>query len=220
MAHKEVPDVVVGRLPLYLRTLKQLQEAGVQVISSADLANLLQLNSAQIRKDLSYFGEFGRQGVGYSVPELIRQLERILHVDQMWDMIVVGAGSLGQALVHYPGFETNGFRIVAVYDKDPAKIGRLLGHLKVRDVALMPDDVRRHGWRVGILAVPEEAAQEVADQMVDAGIQAILCYAPTVLRVPARVLVQYIDPVVHLQHMTYYLDRTRLVDRTPSNVRG
>ena len=201
-----VPDVVVGRLPLYLRTLKRLQAEGRTVISSAQLASLLHLNPAQIRKDLSMFGEFGRQGVGYEIPHLIAHLERILHVDRTWDMIVVGAGALGQALVNYPGFESNGFRIVAIYDNDPAKIGRPLGAFTVRDVAHMPDDVRVHGWRIGILAVPEQAAQEVADAMVEAGIRAILCYAPTVLSLPAEVQVQYIDPIVHLQHMTYYLD--------------
>ncbi len=206
MTDKHVPDVVVGRLPLYLRTLKQLQAEGRQVISSAQLAKLLHLNPAQIRKDLSMFGEFGRQGVGYTVAELISQLERILHVDRTWEMIVVGAGALGQALVNYPGFETNGFRIAAIYDNDPQKIGKTIGRFIIRDVQRMPQDVRAHGWRIGILAVPEAAAQGVAEQMAVAGIRAILCYAPTVLTLPDEVQVQYIDPIVHLQHMAFYLD--------------
>ncbi len=208
MTDKQVPDVVVGRLPLYLRTLKQLQTEGRRVISSAQLAKLLHLNPAQIRKDLSMFGEFGRQGVGYTIPDLIAQLERILHVDRTWEMIVVGAGALGQALVNYPGFEINGFRIAAIYDNDPAKIGKPIGRFIVRDVQYMPEDVRSHGWRIGILAVPEAAAQAVAEQMVSAGIRAILCYAPTVLTLPGNVQVQYIDPIVHLQHMAFYLEET------------
>ncbi len=207
MPEQRVPDVVISRLPLYLRTLKQLRAQGQSLISSHQLAEILNLTSAQIRKDLSMFGEFGKQGTGYSVPYLIEQLERILHVDQVWDMIVVGAGALGQALVNYPGFEANGFRIVAIYDNDPAKIGLHLGRLVVKDVATMPDDVRAHRWRIGILAVPEATAQSVAETMVDAGIRAILCYAPTILALPPEVRVQYIDPIVHLQHMSYYLER-------------
>jgi len=200
-----VPDVVVSRLPLYLRTLKQLQRAGVQLVSSKQLGEILDLTPAQIRKDLNWFGEFGQQGKGYDVSYLITQLERILHVDRVWDMIVVGAGALGLALLHYPEFEVNGFRIVALYDNDPAKIGRDLGGLTVRDVRHMPEDVRQHGWRIGVIAVPEHAAQDVANLMVEAGIQALLCYAPIILALPPHVQVQYIDPIVHLQHMTYYL---------------
>ncbi len=203
-----VPDIVVSRLPLYLRTLKQLQRAGVQLVSSKQLGEILDLTPAQIRKDLSWFGEFGRQGKGYEIPYLISQLERILHVDRVWEMIVVGAGALGLALLHYPEFEINGFRIVALYDNDPAKIGQHLGGFIVRDVRQMPEDVRRHGWRIGVIAVPENAAQEVADRMVEAGIQALLCYAPIILALPPHIQVQYIDPIVHLQHMTYYLSDT------------
>lgn len=204
-ARSGVPDIVVSRLPLYLRTLKQLQRVGVQLVSSKQLGDILSLTPAQIRKDLNWFGEFGRQGKGYDVSYLIAQLERILHVDRVWDMIVVGAGALGLALIHYPEFETNGFRIVALYDNDPAKIGQQLGGLEVRDVRLMPEDVQRHGWRIGVIAVPEGAAQAVADQMVKAGIRALLCYAPVILALPPHIQVQYIDPIVHLQHMTYYL---------------
>lgn len=205
MTYTNVPDIVVSRLPLYLRTLKQLITQGRTITSSQELADLLGMSSAQIRKDLSQFGEFGKQGTGYAIAYLIDQLESILHVDRVWDMILVGAGDLGHALVHYGGFEPNGFHIVAAYDNDPRKIGQQMGHLVIQDVALMPEHVRARGWRIGILAVPEAAAQQVADQMVQAGIAAILCYAPVTLALSPDVHVQYIDPIVHLQHMTYYL---------------
>ncbi len=205
MAQPRVPDVVISRLPLYLRTLKQVTREGYTVISSQELGERLGLSAAQIRKDLSFFGEFGVQGVGYDVANLIRVLERILHVDRIWDMIVVGVGALGTALAHYQGFTENGFRIVALYDNDPQKVGQVIGGIPIRDVKFMVQDIRENGWRIGILAVPSTAAQDVADAMVEGGIRAILSYAPTVLSVPADVHVQYIDPIGHLQHMTYYL---------------
>jgi len=205
MTTPDVPDIVVSRLPLYLRTLKQLAAQGRTVTSSQELGDLLGMSSAQIRKDLSRFGEFGKQGTGYAIAYLVEQLEHILHVDRLWDMILVGAGDLGHALVNYRGFEPKGFRIAAVYDKDPQKIGREMGSLIVEDVRHMPEQVRTHGWHIGILAVPTSEAKSVANAMVDAGIRAILCYAPTILSLPSNVWVQYIDPIVHLQHMTYYL---------------
>ncbi len=205
MTQPHVPDVVISRLTLYLRTLKQLQQQGRSIVSSQEMGELLGSSAAQIRKDLSYFGEFGVQGVGYTVPHLVEALEKILHVDRLWEMVVVGAGALGTALAHYQGFEANGFRLAALYDNDPDKIGQKFGPLVVRDVKALPEDIQERGWKIGILAVPAAAAQDVADMMAGSGIQAILCYAPTVLVVPKGVRVQYIDPIGHLQHMTYYL---------------
>lgn len=205
MPTDRVPDIVVGRLPLYLRALSQMMAEGKEITSSQELGERLGISSAQIRKDLSQFGEFGKQGTGYNIAFLAEQLRRILKVDRVWDVALVGAGNLGQALATYRGFVNRGFRIAVIYDNDPAKIGRQLGEHVVRDAAHMEEEVRARGIRIAMLAVPAEAAQPVTDRLVRAGVEAILCYAPTSLLVPEGVHVQYIDPVLHLQHMTYYL---------------
>jgi len=208
MPEVEVPDMVVARLPLYLRTLKQMEKEGHAVTSSQDVAARLGLSPAQIRKDLSYFGKFGKQGTGYNVVRLRGQLEKILGVDRQWPMALIGAGALGQALLHYGGFRERGFYIAAVFDSDPSKVGQRLGSLTVQSATLIAEEVARLGIRVAVVAVPADTAQEVANVLVTAGVGAILSYAPTTLSVPPHVQVQQIDPVVHLQHMTYYLDRT------------
>ncbi len=169
------------------------------------MAAHLGLSSAQIRKDLSHFGEFGKQGMGYDLEYLRQQLERILHLDRRWDMVLVGAGDLGHALIRSADFEQRGFRIVAVFDADPAKIGQPLGALVVRDVANLGRDVRELGAQIAILAVPAGVAQEVADELVRAGIKAILNYAPVSLNLPPDVQVGVVDPLVLLQSMTYHL---------------
>jgi len=200
-----IPDIVIGRLPLYLRELAQMAKEGWEITSSQDLGGRLGISSAQIRKDLSQFGEFGKQGTGYDIAFLIEQLRRILKVDRVWDVALVGVGDLGRAVAHYAGFLDRGFRITALYDNDPAKIGGQVAKMVVQGTAGMVDDIRARGVRVAMLAVPAAAAQQVTDQLVEAGIQAILCYAPTSVSVPERVYVQYIDPVVHLQRMTHHL---------------
>jgi redox-sensing transcriptional repressor len=205
MVSVDVPEIVVRRLPLYLRALTALAEAHQFVTSSQELADRLGISSAQIRKDLSYFGEFGKQGMGYEVPYLRDQLRRILQVDRRWEMILVGAGDLGHAIVNYAGFRRWDYRIVAVFDNDPAKIGRLLGGLLVRDAAKLEVTVRELGVQIGIVAVPAPHAQEVAERMVRGGIRAILNYAPINLSLPPAVRVHAIDPVVGLQAMSYYL---------------
>lgn len=201
----DIPDIVVGRLPIYLRTLKMLMERGQDVTSSQEMGDLLGISSAQIRKDLSHFGEFGKQGTGYHIPYLCRQLEKILKVDCVWPVVMVGAGHLGHALASYDGFELRGFRIVALFDNDPAKIGEVVGPVTVRSLEAMPEVVRAFNCQIAVLAVPADPAQEVAEQLVNAGIRSILCYAPITLSVPPDVRVEYIDPVTHFQHMTYYL---------------
>lgn len=206
MTPTEVPEVVVRRLPLYLRALTNLAAANHLVTSSQELAELLGVGSAQIRKDLSYFGEFGKQGMGYEVPFLRDQLRRILKVDRHWEMVLVGAGDLGHAIVNYAGFKHWDYRIVAIFDNDPAKVGQVLGGMLVRDAQEMEEIVRALGVRIGILAVPATEAQEVAERMVRAGIGAILNYAPVNLVVPPGVRVHPIDPVVGLQSMTFYLE--------------
>jgi redox-sensing transcriptional repressor len=206
MDEYSVPDIVVGRLPVYLRALMRMAQDGHNITSSHELGQRLGISSAQIRKDLSHFGEFGKQGTGYQVNYLTQQLQRILNVEREWEVALVGAGDLGHALAHYNGFANRGFRIVAMYDSDPLKIGKQLRTgLVVEAAAGMTEAIRARGIKVAMIAVPAGRAQEVSDQLVQAGVQAILNYAPITISVPEGVRVQYIDPVVHMQRMTYYL---------------
>ena len=205
MKTNQVPDVVVQRIPIYLRTLSFIADER-DVISSRELGELAGVSAAQVRKDLSLFGEFGRQGLGYDVQNLIQELERVLQVDRAWSVILVGAGPLGQAIVNYrASFETWQFRIVAVFDNDLQKMGRAIGHLRVLPMESLCETVLREKVDIGILAIPPEYAQSVADLMVESGVRAILNYASTRLVVPPTVRVAYIDPIVSLNGMTYYL---------------
>lgn len=178
---------------------------GHDITSSHELGERLGISSAQIRKDLSHFGEFGKQGTGYQVSFLCEQLQRILHVNDEWEIALIGAGDLGRALARYGGFQDRGFSITAVFDSDEAKIGRRIKMLEVMGMDKVESVIRARRIRMAMLAVPAEHAQEVADQVVAAGVEAILNYAPVNISVPPGVYVQYIDPVVHLQRMTYYL---------------
>lgn len=205
MASHPIPDIVISRLPIYLRALIRMAAEGQEVTSSHELARRLGISSAQIRKDLSHFGEFGKQGTGYQIAYLREQLQRILKVTGEWEVALVGVGDLGRALAHYNGFRDRGFRITALYDNDPAKIGQALAGLTIQSASEIAEDVRRRGLKIAMLAVPAEHAQEVTDKLVEAQIKAILNYAPINLSVPEGVHVQYIDPVAHLQRMTYYL---------------
>lgn len=205
MSQNQVPEIVVGRLPLYLRMLEFLKKEGKLITSSQELAERLGLSSAQIRKDLSCFGEFGKQGTGYNIDYLEEQLREILHVDRVWDMVLIGAGDLGRALVHYQGFVQQGFRLVAIFDNAPKKVGVPVGDLQVQDMAELPRIVRDRKIRIAILAVPADAAAAVAAKLVELGVCAILNYAPITLNVPPPIRVYYIDPVVGLQNMAYYL---------------
>jgi len=205
MAVAQVPEIVVARLPLYLRSLVHMAAEGKEITSSQELGERLGISSAQIRKDLSQFGEFGKQGTGYNIAFLIGQLKRILKVEKAWDVVLVGVGDLGRAVAHYVGFVDRGFRIVALFDTDPAKVGARLGDLTVEDTTHMVEAIRTRGLRVAMLAVPAREAQAVAEKLVEAGIQAILCYAPKSLSLPANVRIEYIDPVLRLQQMTYFL---------------
>lgn len=200
-----IPDIVVGRLPLYLRVLQRMAQEGQSVTSSQELGDKLGISAAQIRKDLSLFGEFGKQGTGYQIDYLSEKLRQILKVDKIWDIVVVGAGDIGHALSRYQGFANRGFRVSMVFDNDPAKIGTQLGPFVVQDSRTMIQTIREEGIQVAMLAVPADQAQEATDRLVEAGIKAILNYAPIRLTVPDCVVVQYIDPLIHLQRMSYYL---------------
>jgi len=182
-----------------------LQRQGVELISSAQLAELAGVSPAQIRKDLSHFGRFGKQGTGYDVLHLRRELIRILGLDRQWPMALVGLGALGQAIMHYGGFKERGFHIAAVFDSDPDKIGKQIGDLVVMPPERISHELPKRQIQIGIVAVPPEAAQSVANLLVRSGVRAILNYAPITLSAPPEVHVEQIDPVVHLQHMVYYL---------------
>ena len=202
----QVPGVVVERLPQYLRALSHLQEIGLEVISSQQLGEFLQATPAQIRKDLSYFGRFGKQGRGYSIPNLLRQLRHILGLDQTWNVAVVGVGRLGRSIISYPGFEPEGFRVVCAFDSNPQIIGQSAGGLLVHDFANFREVAHTEGVKIAIVAVPAGVAQDVIDQLVEADVKAILNYAPKSAIVPNGVRIQNVDPVVSLQSMTYYLN--------------
>ena len=206
MDHNQpIPDIVVGRLPLYLRALQYMEAAGRQVTSSQELGERLGISAAQIRKDLSQFGEFGKQGTGYQIKYLIEQLRKILMVEAVWDVAVVGAGAVGHAIARYQGFTNRGFLVKFVFDNNSDLIGTQVGQFTVLGTADMVSILKQNGVKIAMVAVPAGAAQAVVDQLVEGGIQAILNYAPINLTVPQGVHVQHIDPVTHLQRMTYYL---------------
>lgn len=207
MAKRVIPDIVIGRLPVYLRALQFLIAEGRQITSSQELGDRLGISSAQIRKDLSHFGEFGKQGTGYDINFLHEQLRTILKVNSMWDVALVGAGNLGKAIADYGGFKGKGFVIKAIFDNKEDKVGKPMGidNVPVQPVSELGETIKRLGITVGIIATPAEEAQVIARTMVEAGVKAILNYAPITLTVPSNVRVQYIDPVVGLQRMTYYL---------------
>jgi redox-sensing transcriptional repressor len=205
MDTKIIPDIIVGRLPIYLRALQSMLSEGRKVTSSQELGERLGISAAQIRKDLSQFGEFGKQGTGYSIEYLSDQIQQILKVDQVWDIAVVGAGDIGSAVARYQGFANRGFRVTMIFDNDLAKIGTQVGPFTVQNSADIEKIIREAGLQIAMIATPGVEAQSVADSLVEAGVRAILNYAPTSLSVPEGVQVQYIDPVIHLQRMTYYL---------------
>jgi redox-sensing transcriptional repressor len=201
------PDVVIGRLPLYARSLRYLLQEGVTSVSSQELGDRINVTAAQIRKDLSYFGEFGKQGIGYDVEKLLAQIEDILGLTQEWAVALVGIGHLGEAIARYEGFRSQGIRIVALFDSDPNKHGMAINGLSIADDDQIEPTCRQHHVRLAIIAVPASRAQEVADLLIAAGVRAILNYAPVVIQVPEGVWVRNIDPVGLLHSMTYYLAR-------------
>jgi redox-sensing transcriptional repressor len=201
----QIPDIVIGRLPIYLRALNQLALQDQTVTSSRELGEHLGISSAQIRKDLSHFGGFGKQGTGYHIETLRSSLQRILHVDAEWPVVVVGAGHIGHALAHYRGFVNRGFRVVGIFDSDDSKIGEKIDGLTVQPTSDLQDFITEHGVKLAMVAVPAQVAQAVTNDLISYGIRGILNYAPITLSVPDGVEVQYIDPVAELQHMTFYL---------------
>jgi redox-sensing transcriptional repressor len=204
----EIPPVVIDRLPLYARALASLESQGREVVSSQELGQQLSVTPAQIRKDLSYFGRFGKQGRGYNVRKLLEELRRILGLNRQWRMALVGTGRLGRAILGYEGFGPQGFRIVEAFDTDAAMVGKEVAGLTVRSTDDLESVLGANAVDIGIVAVPAETAQDVINRLVKCGVHAILNYAPIAAQVPRDVQVKRIDPVLSLQGMTYYLKGT------------
>jgi redox-sensing transcriptional repressor len=201
----KIPEMTIRRLSIYSRCLLQLEVDGVKTISSQELAERFNLNSAQVRKDLAYFGEFGVRGIGYYVAGLKAELQRILGLDREWPVALVGLGNLGSALFHYKGFRRQGFRIVVVFDDDPAKVGREIEGVPIvatRDIAR---EVKARAIQIAVLAVPAEAAQSVTDELVAARIKAVLNFAPARLRVPKDTRLKNVDLSIELETLSFYL---------------
>jgi redox-sensing transcriptional repressor len=205
MNAEKIPDIIISRLPVYLRALQHMADNGLKTTSSQELGEHVGISAAQIRKDISQFGEFGKQGTGYSIEYLLDKLREILKVDRKWDVIIVGAGDIGHALARYQGFANRGFNVVMIFDNDKSKVGQKIGDFAIEDTANLVEKVKSADIKIAMLTIPAPAAQEIADKLVQAGVRAILNYAPIYLNVPKNVKVQYIDPATHLQRMTYYL---------------
>lgn len=207
MSAKEIPDIIVGRLPIYLRALRNMSDNGQETTRSQELGERVGISAAQIRKDLSQFAKFGKQGTGYKISDLIKELSAILKLkaDGVWDVAIIGAGDMGHALSRYQGFKHRGFRITMIFDKNPELVGQKIGDLTIQSTDNLVKSLKEGKVVIAMLTVPATAAQQIADTLVEAGVKAILNYAPISLNVPAGVKVQYIDPSIHLQRMTYYL---------------
>jgi redox-sensing transcriptional repressor len=201
----KIPEMTIRRLSVYTRALIQLEEDGVKAVSSQELAERFNLNSAQVRKDLAYFGEFGVRGIGYYVAELKAELQRILGLDREWAVALVGFGNLGSALFHYKGFSRQGFRIAVIIDDDPAKTGRDVDSVPIVSSRDMAREIKSRGIHIAIAAVPAESAQAVTDQLVAAGIKAVLNFAPTRLRVGREVRLKNVDLSIELETLSFYL---------------
>lgn len=205
MNAEKIPDIIIGRLPVYLRALQRMADNGLKTTSSQELGEHVGISAAQIRKDISQFGEFGKQGTGYSIAYLLDKLREILKVNRIWDVALIGAGDMGHALANYPGFQNHGFHIAAIFDNSREKIGQKMGDFVIQDTSQMTESIKASNIKIAMLTVPATAAQSVTDKLIQAGVRAILNYAPINLNVPNTVKVQYIDPATHLQRMTYYL---------------
>ena len=204
---RPIPEATVGRLPVYLRALVELAEAGTATVSSEVLAEATGVNSAKVRKDLSHLGSYGTRGVGYDVAYLLHQIRRELGLTQPWPIVIAGIGNLGHALANYRGLGERGFRPAALVDNDASKVGERVGDLLIRAIEDLPSIAREHVALIGVICTPASAAQAVADVMVQAGIASILNFAPAPLVVPGHVSVRKVDLAVELQILTYYEQR-------------
>jgi redox-sensing transcriptional repressor len=205
---ESIPNPAVRRLSLYLRQLESFSRKGRKTISSKQLGESLNLTDAQVRKDLAYFGQFGHPGIGYRVDDLILPVRRILGTDRTWNVLLVGAGNNGRALSSYRGFGAKGFRLVAVFDNDPSKVGKKLGPFVIQPLADMPAAVEKHGIRLAIIAVPADAAQDVADQLIAAGVRGLMNFAPVSISVPPDNDLNAVDVAVQLEQLSFQVNVT------------
>lgn len=207
MVVTRIPDVCGIRLSTYLRVLKELAREKVGTVSSGALASKINSNPAQVRRDLAYFGQFGRPGIGYNVKKLKVAITKILGLDRQWPCALVGAGNLGLALFAYRGFYKEGFEIKAIFDNDPAKTGKRWGCCEIEDAKRISTIVKQRKIEIGIIAVPAQAAQEVADRLTGSGVKAILNFAPIKLTVPEGVKLRNVDLSIELENLAYFLSR-------------
>ncbi|MFL5768202.1 MAG: redox-sensing transcriptional repressor Rex [Actinomycetota bacterium] len=207
MTERVIPEATVARLPVYLRALVELAEDGATTVSSDALARAAGVNSAKVRKDLSHLGSYGTRGVGYDVAYLIHQVRRELGLSQPWPIVLAGVGNLGHALANYRGFPERGFRIAALVDADPDKVGEIVGGLPIRSIDALPEVVASLDAAIGMICTPGAVAQDVADRMMDAGIRSILNFAPSVISVPEGVSVRKVDLAIELQILAFYEQR-------------
>ena len=220
MRERAIPEATVARLPLYLRSLVDMTERGMQTISSEGLAEAAGVNSAKVRKDLSHLGSYGTRGVGYDVAYLIHQIRRELGLTQHWPVLIAGVGNLGHALANYRGFSERGFRIVALADVDPERVGELVGGIPIRHIDDLPGIVRERDIAIGVICTPAGVAQDVADRMAEAGIRSILNFAPAVIAVPERVSVRKVDLSIELQILAYYEQRKAALEAVKGSRAG
>jgi redox-sensing transcriptional repressor len=206
---RRIPEATVARLPLYYRALLEAADQEVGTVSSERLAELAGVNAAKVRKDLSYLGSYGTRGVGYEVEFLVDRITRELGLTADWPVAIVGLGNLGQALANYRGFGARGFRVLALVDADPAKVGERIGDLEIEPLDHLSPLVRERGIKIGIIATPAAAAQEVADQLVKAGVSSILNFAPAVVAVPDTVSLRKVDLAIELQILSFYQSHQR-----------
>lgn len=212
MRERPIPEATVARLPLYLRSLVDMTERGMNTVSSEGLADAAGVNSAKVRKDLSYLGSYGTRGVGYDVEYLIYQISRELGLTQDWNCVIVGVGNLGRALANYRGFHERGFRIVSLVDVDESKIGNKVDSLAVEDFEDLERIVKERSVSIGIIATTASAAQRACDRLVSAGVKSILNFAPTVLQVPDDVGLRKVDLSIELQILSFYEQRKSALD--------
>ena len=212
MRDRAIPEATIARLPVYLRSLVEMAERNIHTVSSEQLADAAGVNSAKVRKDLSYLGSYGTRGVGYDVEYLIYQVRRELGLEQAWPVVIVGAGNLGRALAHYDGFEERGFRIVAVVDANAEVVGTPIDGMTVEHIDDLDRVVKEHQIAIGVITTPATAAQEVCDRLVAAGVASILNFAPALLQVPAGVSLRKVDLSTELQILSFHEQRRAAVD--------
>ncbi len=205
-----IPDPAVRRLSLYLRELEAFKRKDRRTISSKQLGESLGLTDAQVRKDLAYFGQFGHPGIGYKVDDLISQVRHILGTDKTWNVLLVGAGNLGRALMAYRGFSSKGFKLVAVFDNDASKVGRKQAQLTVQPLSELAETVQAQQIRLAMIAVPADVAQDVADQLIEAGVRGLLNFAPVSITVPPKIALNAVDLAVQLEQLSFQVSLSQL----------